>query len=460
MKTPDPKDGPGPGNLEQWDLECIWHPFTQMMEWEADRPLVIEAAEGMHLTDVRGNRYLDGVSSLWCNVHGHRHPAIDAAIRDQLKRVAHSTFLGLSNVPAVLLARKLLGIAPPGLQRVFYSDNGSTACEVALKMAFQYWRQIPRPEPRRTLFACLREGYHGDTVGSVSIGGIGLFHATYEPLLFETVKLPAPHCYRCPLGLDRGRCSMDCAAAAEEILDRHEGRIAALVMEPLVQGAAGIVVHPPGFLRRMREAAVKRGILFIADEVAVGFGRTGTMFACEQEGVSPDLMAAAKGITGGYLPLAATLATAAIYDAFRGPAAERKTFYHGHTYTANPLACAAALASLAVFETEKTLEVLQGRIAFLARELDRFRGLPHVGDVRHKGFMAGIELVADPGTKKLYPAESRTGARACLAARRRGVILRPLGDVVVLMPPLAMGERDLSAVLEAAYEGIREATEL
>ncbi|MCU0722713.1 MAG: adenosylmethionine--8-amino-7-oxononanoate transaminase, partial [Planctomycetes bacterium] len=377
------------GDVERWDLECLWHPFTQASEWEKRRPVVVESARGMELVDVRGHRYLDGVSSLWCNVHGHRHPALDAAVRAQLGRVAHSTFLGLSNVPAVLLAKRLLGLAPAGLSRVFYSDNGSTACEVALKIAFQSWRQRRRPETRRTLFACLQDAYHGDTVGSVSVGGIELFHATYRPLLFETVKLPSPHCYRCPLGLEPERCGTACARAAEDALDRHEGRIAALVMEPLVQGAAGMIVHPPGFLRRMRAAAARRGILFVADEVAVGFGRTGTMFACEQEAVSPDLMAVAKGLAGGYLPLAATLATERLFAAFRGPAARNKTFFHGHTFTANPLACAAALANLDVFEAERTLQGVRERSTWLSGELRRFRDLPHVGDVRQKGLMAG-----------------------------------------------------------------------
>jgi len=448
-----------PDEIERRDRETLWHPFTSMLEWEGEAPVVIDSAEGMELIDVRGKRYLDGGSSLWVNVHGHRHRAIDAAVRAQLDKVAHSTFLGLSNSPAVRLAGRLLSAAPEGLERVFYSDNGSTACEVALKMAFQFWRQNERPNPRRTVFACLREAYHGDTLGSVSVGGIDLFHATYEPLLFDTVTVPAPHCYRCPFGLEPDHCGMECADAAEEELDRHAGSLAGFIMEPLVQGAAGILVHPEGFLKRMSEACAKRGILFIADEVATGFGRTGTMFAVEQEDVNPDLMAVAKGLSGGYLPLAATLTTGRIYNAFRAPSRENKTFFHGHTYTGNPLACAAAEANIETFKKEDTLGRLKGKIDFLGRELERFRGLAHVGDVRQKGFMVGIELVADRDSKRPFPPETGVGAAVCRAARSRGVILRPLGDTVVIMPPLAMGEKDLGRVLEASWEGIREVTE-
>ncbi len=447
------------GDLERTDLEVLWHPFTQMLEWEAEPPLLVERAEGMELIDVEGNRYLDGVSSLWVNVHGHRHPKIDAAVQAQLGKVAHSTFLGLSHPPGVRLAQRLLALAPRGLSRVFYSDNGSTACEAALKMAFQSWRQTDPPDRNRTLFAGLKQGYHGDTVGSVSVGGIDLFHGTYKPLLFDTIALPCPDCHRCPFDLDPGRCDMACADAAEEELERNASKIAAFIMEPLVQGAAGMIVHPEGFLRRMAKACTRLGIPFIADEVATGFGRTGTMFAVEQEGVEPDFMAVAKGITGGYLPLAATLTTETIFRTFRGPYAEKKTFFHGHTYSGNPLASAAALANLDVFEEEGTLSKAPGKIAFLERELKRFLDLGHVGDVRQKGFMIGIELEADPQARKPFPLESRIGALACRAARKRGVILRPLGDVVVVMPPPAMTEKDLGRVLDAAYESIREVTE-
>ena len=322
--------------LADIDKRVLWHPFTQQQGWCEEEPLIIERGAGCTLYDTDGNAYIDGVSSLWCNVHGHTHPQIDRAIRAQLERVAHTTMLGLSHPGAIELAQRLVDLAPPGLSRVFYSDNGSTASEVALKMAFQYWRH--RGEPGRNGFICLRDAYHGDTIGSVSVGGIDLFHACFGPLLFDAWQAEPG---------DAG----DMAA----LLQEHAGQVAAVIVEPLVQGAAGILTHPDGYLAAVRALCDEHDVLLICDEVATGFGRTGTMFACEQEDVAPDLMCVAKGLTGGYLPLAATLASERIYDAFLGEHEELKTFFHGHTYTANPLACAAALATLDVFETEGTL---------------------------------------------------------------------------------------------------------
>ena len=393
---------------------------------------MVERAEGTDLIDTEGRRYIDGVSSLWCNVHGHRHPRIDAAVREQLDRVAHSTMLGLSHPPAIELARRLVEIAPPGLTRVFYSDSGSTATEIALKMAFQYWRQLG--EERRTTFVCLRDAYHGDTIGSVSAGGIDLFHSLYRPLLFPTVKAE-------PGDLDE----------MERLLAEHAGEVAAVVMEPLVQGAAGMLVHPDGYLRGVRELCDRHDVLLIVDEVATGFGRTGRMFACEHEDVAPDLLCVAKGITGGYLPLAATLTSERVYEGFLGEFEELRTFFHGHTYTGNPLACAAALASLDVFEEERTLEALGPKIELLAELLEPLAAHPAVADVRRRGFMTGIEL-------REQPIGLRTGHRVTLEARRRGAIVRPLGDVVVLMPPLSISEADLTRLVEITTEAVGAAT--
>ena len=402
------------------DRECLWHPFTQQRGWEDEEPLVVERAEGTDLIDIEGRRYIDGVSSLWCNVHGHGHPRIDAAVREQLGRVAHSTMLGLTHPPAIELARRLVDLAPPGLTRCFYSDSGSTATEIALKMAFQYWRQRGGDEgARRTRFISLREAYHGDTIGSVSAGGIDLFHSTYRPLLFDTLKAEPGD-----------------AADMKRLFEAHPGEVAAVIVEPLVQGAAGILVHPPGYLRAVRELCDRHGALLICDEVATGFGRTGRMFACEHEDVAPDLLCLAKGITGGYLPLAATLATEEVYEGFLGEHEDFRTFFHGHTYTGNPLACAAALATLDVFEEERTLERLQPKIELLGRMLDEMEARPQVAEVRRRGFMCGIQLVE-------HPVEARMGHRVTLEARRRGAIVRPLGDTVVLMPPLAITEADL-----------------
>ncbi|MHB8657893.1 MAG: adenosylmethionine--8-amino-7-oxononanoate transaminase [Solirubrobacteraceae bacterium] len=397
------------------DRRHLWHPFTQQRSWEADGPpLIVERAEGVHLFDTDGNAYIDGVSSLWCNVHGHCHPAIDAAVRAQLARVAHSTMLGLSHAPAVELAERLIGLAPPGLTRVFYSESGSAAVEIALKMAFQWWAQ--RGETQRTRFICLENAYHGDTLGAVSVGGIDLFHSLYRPLLFETSPARAG---------DAGHLA--------ELLELHGETVAAVILEPLVQGAAGMLMQPSGYLSAVQALCRAHGALLICDEVATGFGRTGRMFACEHEAVSPDLLCVGKGLTGGYLPLAATLARERIYEGFLGAAEQNRTFFHGHTYTGNPLACAAALATLECFETEATLIHLAPKAELLSRLLEQeISTLERVCEVRQRGFMVGIEL--DGGG---------LGQRVTLEARRRGAVIRPLGDVIVLMPPLSISEPDL-----------------
>jgi adenosylmethionine---8-amino-7-oxononanoate aminotransferase len=418
-------------DLAAADRAHLWHPFTQQRGWVEEEPLIVDRAEGTDLIDVSGRRYIDGVSSLWCNVHGHRHPRIDAAVREQLDRVAHSTMLGLSHAPGIELARRLVELAPPGLTRVFYSDSGSTAAEIALKMAFQYWRQRGEERPR---FVALRMAYHGDTIGSVSVGGIELFHALYRPLLFDTLKAEPG---------DLGHM--------ERLLAAHAGEVAAVIMEPLVQGAAGMLVHADGYLRGVRELCDRHGVLLILDEVATGFGRTGRMFACEHEHVAPDLLCLAKGMTGGYLPLAATLATERIYEGFLGEFEELRTFFHGHTYTGNPLACAAALATLDVFEAERTLERLAPKIELLAELLRPAAVHPAVREVRRRGFMTGVELAG-------YPLSMRMGHRVTLEARRRGAIVRPLGDVVVLMPPLAISADELRRLVAITAEAIDAAT--
>lgn len=434
------------------DRRHLWHPFTQMRDWEREPFLVIERARGNYLYDAAGERYLDGVSSLWVTVHGHRHPRIDAAVRNQLARVAHTTFLGLTHPPAIELARRLVGIAPRGLSRVFYSDNGSTAVEIALKMAFQHWRQ--RGERRRTRFLALRNSYHGDTIGSVSVGGIDLFHSIFRPLLFDALFADSPCCYRCPARKSYPSCGIACLESAESLLKKHRREIAAVVVEPLVQAAAGMLVYPADFLRGLRDLCTRHGLLLIADEVATGFGRTGAMFACGKAGISPDLMALAKGITGGYLPLAATLATEEIYESFKGRHEEFRTFFHGHTYTANPMACAAAIANLDVFEEEKTIERLQPKIARIEAALGRLRNIPIVGDIRQEGLMVGIELVRNRRSKAVHPPRERIGHRVILEARKRGVILRPLGNVIVLMPPLSITPREIDRLVEVTKESI------
>ncbi len=437
--------------LIQEDKKYIWHPFTQMKDWLKDEPLVIEEARGCCLKDTEGRRYLDGVSSLWVNVHGHRKREIDSALVRQINKLSHSTLLGLSHRPAIGLARELIKIAPRGLAKVFYSDDGSTAVEIALKMAYQYWRNSGAP---KTKFIHLENSYHGDTIGSVSVGGMDLFHKAYKNLLFDSYKAESPYCYRCPRDKTYPLCDSECLNGLKEILERNHSSIAALIVEPLVQAAAGMLVWPEGIYKEMAKLCKKYDVLLIADEVAVGFGRTGTMFASEQEGVTPDILCLAKGITGGYLPLAATLTTQKIFDGFLGEYQEQKTFFHGHTYTGNPLACAAALANLELFRKEKTLERLQPKIKFITEGLEQFKELEHVGDIRQKGFMAGIELVKDKKTKEPYPWEEKIGIKVCRKAREYGVILRPLGNVIVLMPPLAINKDELRQLLDAAYMAI------
>jgi len=453
---------PSLDQLRAWDCAHLWHPFTAMADWAASSPLVIERGEGIYLYDTEGNRYLDGVSSLWCNVHGHNHPRLNEALREQADRIAHTTLLGVTHPSAIELAVQLVKLAPEGLTRVFFSDDGATAVEVALKMAFQYWRQIKVPEPRRNLFLALGGAYHGDTLGDASVGGVELFHAMFKPLLFPTLRAPIPHCYRCPLGLERPGCSMACLGEVDRLLGEHPGEVAAVILEPLVQGAAGMIVHPEGYLKGMRELTRKHGTLLIADEVAVGFGRTGSLFACENEGVSPDILCLAKGLTGGYLPLAATLTTEEVYSAFHGTAIEGKTFFHGHTFAGNPLGAAVALANLRVFDEERTIENLPPKIARLSERLARIAVRPHVGDVRQKGLIAGIELVEDKSTKAAFAWERQVGARVCRDARASGLLLRPLGDVIVVMPPLIISVEELDwtmDVLESSMETVLQEEE-
>jgi adenosylmethionine---8-amino-7-oxononanoate aminotransferase len=414
--------------LKQLDRSFVWHPFTQMKEW--DDPLVIDRAKGVYLYDADGKKYIDGVSSLWVNVHGHSHPTIDRAIKKQIDKLSHSTLLGLANTPSVELAAELIKIAPKGLSKVFYSDNGSTAVEVALKMSYQYWQNTGHMK-KRTLVH-LSNSYHGDTLGSVSVGGIDIFHKVYRGLIFKTHAL-------------KGQ-GFDAAKEFEKYLKKHANKTAALVVEPIVQGAAGMLMWPKGVLKEFRRLCTKYDVFLIVDEVATGFGRTGKMFACQHEGVVPDFMCVAKGITGGYLPLAATLTTQKVYDGFLFDYNKLKTFFHGHTYTGNPLACVAALANLDVFKKERTLAKLAPKIKYLAKNLKMFYNLPSVMDVRQCGFMVGIELKGN--------WQKRLGARVCQKARDYGVILRPLGNVIVIMPPLSISYKEIDQLLNATYKAI------
>jgi adenosylmethionine---8-amino-7-oxononanoate aminotransferase len=435
--------------LVAWDHSCLWHPFTQMQGFSQEELLIIERGEGVYLIDHNGKRYLDGVSSLWTNVHGHRRRELDEAVKEQLGHIAHCTMLGLANIPAINLAKRLVEITPAGLQKVFFSDNGSTAVEVALKMAYQYWQL--KGEKQRRRFLKLKDAYHGDTLGAVSVGGIDLFHDIFHDLLFPTFEAPNPYCFRCP---DRTRCRNQCLDALEEMVTAHHSELAAIILEPVMQGAAGMIPQPPGYLKRVRELADRFGLLLIADEVATGFGRTGRMFACEHEGISPDIICLAKGITGGYLPLAATVTTEQIYQMFLGEFEQFKAFFHGHTYTGNPLAAAVAVANLQLFQDEHLIEALQEKIVYVSSRLSEWHGHPGIGDIRQRGFMIGIELVQDKTTNAFFPVEQRRGHQVTLAARKLGAILRPLGDVVVLMPPLGISLEELKELLDITLQAI------
>ncbi len=443
--------------LGAYDKEFVWHPFTQMKEYEEKAPIVIEGGEGSYLIDSEGNKYIDGVSSLWVNIHGHKVPEIDNAIKDQVDKLSHSTLLGVTNPPAAELAKELIEICPDRLKKVFYSGDGASAVEVALKMAFQYWKQ--KGQPQKTKFVYLENGYHGDTLGAVSVGGIDLFHSTFKPLLFESFRAPSYYCYRCPLNKEYPSCELACASELDKILANNHSEIAAVIMEPYVQAAGGMIVSPEGYLKHVRESCDKHDVLLILDEVATGFGRTGKMFACQHEDVTPDMLVLGKGLTGGYLPLSATITTQEVYNAFLGDYEEFKTFFHGHSYAGNPVSCAASMGNLKAFENYDTLNELKAKIEFLEEELKEFSGLKHVGNVRNKGAMVGIELVKDKKTKEPYAPELKMGWRVADEAMEQGVLLRPLGNVVVLMPPVGIPMEDLKKLVRVTYSSIEKATE-
>ncbi len=494
--------------LEEIDKKRVWHPFTQMAEWTRPdfHPLIITEGRDTFIKDIRGRWYLDGVSSLWVNIWGHGRQEIGDAIAAQLSKISHSTLLGLSNEPAIQLA-ELLGnlmeksFGPGRLTKIFYSDNGSTSVEVALKMAFQYWQL--RGEKGKTSFLALENAYHGDTLGAVSAGGVEIFHEAFRPLLFKTFKAPSPYCYRCALidkncgpisdlsfpqaeragqptphpllgeegvgGFRTSRndkttehdltnaCLYKCLEKMEEILKEHSGEIAALILEPMVQAAGGMIFFPPGYLKKARGLCDKYNVLLIADEVATGFGRTGKMFACEHEGIVPDLICLSKGITGGYLPLAVTITTEEVYGAFLGDYSELKTFFHGHSYTGNPLACAAAIAATGLFEKEGFPDFLVPKIRLLKERLQEISALPHVGEARGLGLVAGIELVKDKKTKAPWPWQERAGWQAALRALDKGLFIRPLGNVLVIMPPLSISTENLSMMMDIIESSILEA---
>ena len=432
------------------DLKYNWHPYTQMSRLEVEPPLLIERAEGVKLYDGDGRWYYDAISSWWCNVHGHSHQRIREAIEKQMRELDHVLFAAVTHRPAIDLSERLVGIVPPGLERVFYSDDGSTAVEVALKMSLQHWRNRGRPEKCR--FICLEPGYHGDTIGCMSVSGVKSFRRAFGSVMFDSLGVPAPCCFRCPMGLDREQCSLECLDLLEKTVSENADTVAALIMEPLLLAAGGMIVYPAEYLRRAAELAHRCGVQLILDEVATGFGRTGTMFACEQAEVSPDFLCLSKGLTSGTMPLAATLTTGEVYDSFLGEAGGATTFYHGHTYTANPIGCAAALASLSLFEEEGTLSNVHERAGELAEAVRPWADLPHVADVRNLGMVAAAELVREEPSNEPLPAWDPLLRSIYRGALDNHLLLRPLGNVVYLYPPLCVSADELADMAGRAFE--------
>lgn len=433
------------------DLKYIWHPYTQMKDCPKYPPVLIKKAKGIKLYDEAGKFYYDTISSWWCNVHGHNHPRINKAIARQLSSLEHVLFAGFTHKPAILLAKRIISLAGPlGLSKAFFSDNGSTCVEVALKMSFQYWQNIGNP--RKKKFVCLDYGYHGDTIGTMSVSGVDLFNRMFKPLFFASHRIPSPYCYRCPLGKDRQSCSIECTGALEQLLKEKSQEIAGIIIEPLVLGAGGMIVYPAEYLKRAAILAEKYGVHLILDEVATGFGRTGKMFASQHvKGIKPDFVCLSKGISAGYLPLAVTLTTDKVYAAFCDDYARNKTFYHGHTFSANPAACAAALASLDIFKAEKTMARVKRISGLLHKGMEKFRNLGIVGDVRCIGMIAALELVKDKNTKKRFAFKERIGQEVYRRGLENNLVLRPLGDIIYLFLPLCIKESELEDILSRVY---------
>jgi adenosylmethionine-8-amino-7-oxononanoate transaminase len=451
-------------DLLELDRRYLWHPYTQMKDFEKDDPLFLDRADGVFLFDAQGRRYYDTISSWWCILHGHNHPRIKEAIRDQLDRLEHVHFASTTHEGAIRLAEKLVALATDGLSRVFYSDNGSTACEVAIKMSFQYWRHIG--ETQRDRFVSIERGYHGDTIGAMSLGGVPAFKGPFDALTFDSYRIPSPYCYRCPYEAKPPakspnhqitkslNCSIDCLGPLEKLLADKGHEIAGIILEPLLQAAGGMIVYPVQYLTRLAELVSHHRVHLILDEVATGFGRTGRMFAFEHAGITPDFLCLSKGLTAGYMPMAATITTDDVYNAFYADYKEGRTFFHGHTFTGNPLASAAALASLEIFEQEKVLNRLQDKINTLQSGMKRFEELPWVGDVRGIGMVAAVELVRDRRTRTPFLSEKRVGWMIYKEGLKKGLILRPLGDIVYLFLPLSVTVDQIEDILDRSFEVI------
>lgn len=439
--------------LQEKDLKYIWHPCSQMKDYEELPPVIIDHGKGVHLYDVNGKEYIDIVSSWWCNLLGHCHPRINEAVKKQLDTLEHVIFANLSHRPAIELCEQLSQIVPEGLAKFNFSDNGSAAVECALKMSFQYHYQTGHPEKKR--FMALSDGYHGETIGALSVGGVDLYSEIYKPMLMDIVRVDAPDCYRCPYGKHRESCTAECFEKAERALLEHGNEICAFIVEPLVQGAAGMRIYPPVYLKKLREACTRYNVHLIADEIATGFGRTGKMFSCDHAEITPDIMCISKGLTGGYLPMAITVTTQQIYDAFYDDYSKGKAFMHSHTYSGNPLACSAALAVMQTLREDKIFETAAENSVYLHERLIKELGdHPNVGEIHHIGLINAIELVADKETKQRFESNKRTGYQIYKKALQKGLVLRPLGDVLYFNPPLIINKQEIDAAISICKSAI------
>jgi adenosylmethionine-8-amino-7-oxononanoate aminotransferase len=438
------------------DLRVVWHPCTQMKDHESLPMIAIRSGAGAWLEDFDGKRYLDAVSSWWVNLFGHANPRINAALQNQMAKLEHVIFAGFTHEPAVRLSEQLVALAPAGLTRCFFADNGSAAVEVAIKMSFHYWRN--RGRPQKTRFVTLANSYHGETLGALAVGNVELYKSLYKPLLMDVFTVPSPDCYHRESGESWEAYSLRQFEHMEHLLAKHAAEVAAVIVEPLVQCAGGMRMYHPVYLKRLREACTRHGVLLIADEIAVGFGRTGTVFACEQAGITPDFLCLSKGLTGGYLPLSVVMTTEDTYAAFYDEYTNLTAFLHSHSYTGNPLACAAALATLEIFATDRVIERNRPKAAYLARRAFELEHHPHVTEVRQCGMIVAVEFAKDRQSREPYPWQERRGQRIYLSSLQQGVLLRPIGNVVYFMPPYVVDESEIDLMVQAAAEGIEKAT--
>ncbi|MBS4193275.1 adenosylmethionine--8-amino-7-oxononanoate transaminase [Bacillus sp. FJAT-49705] len=442
-------------DLQRSDLNHVWHPCSQMKDYEEFPPIVIKSGKGIYLYDENGKEYIDAVSSWWVNLFGHANERINTALANQASQLEHVIFANFTHKPAVLLAEKLAEITPEGLTKVFFADNGSSAIEIALKMSFQYHIQNNKPNKKR--FLALTDAYHGETLGALSLGGVGLYNEIFQPLLLNTVRAQGPDCFRCPFNEEPSSCSTPCISFIEEKLIQHHEELAAVIVEPLIQAAAGMKMYPPGYLNKLKQLCLQYDIHLIADEVAVGFGRTGTMFACEQAGITPDFMCLSKGLTGGYLPLSAVMTTDDVYNAFYDEYETMKAFFHSHSYTGNPLACRVALEVLRIFEDEPYIEEIQKKGAYMQELASKvFNHQPYIGEYRQTGLVGAIELVKDKATKEPFPSGERIGYKIYRIALEKGLLLRPLGNVLYFMPPYVISKEEIKRMIHITNEAIQQ----